>query len=49
MSNKKVFTVTEVGYFEPGSYSPSNKLEAGEVGYIAASIKAYQILELEIL
>ena len=40
MSNKKVFTVTEVGYFEPGSYSPSNKLEAGEVGYIAASIKS---------
>ena len=40
MSNKKAFTVTEVGYFEPGSYSPSNKLEAGEVGYIAASIKS---------
>lgn len=40
MSNKKAFTVTEVGYFEPGSYSPSDKLEAGEVGYIAASIKS---------
>ena len=40
MSNNKSFTVTEVGYFEPGSYSPSNKLEAGEVGYIAASIKS---------
>ena len=40
MSNNKAFTVTEVGYFEPGSYSPSNKLEAGEVGYIAASIKS---------
>lgn len=40
MSNGKTFTVTEVGYFEPGSYSPSDKLEAGEVGYIAASIKS---------
>ena len=40
MSNNKSFTVTEVGYFEPGSYSPSDKLEAGEVGYIAASIKS---------
>ena len=40
MSNKKTFTVTEVGYFEPGSYAPSDKLEAGEVGYIAASIKS---------
>ena len=39
MSSNKVFTVTEVGYFEPGSYVSSNKLEAGEVGYIAASIK----------
>ena len=40
MSNNKTFTVTEVGYFEPGTYSPSGKLEAGEVGYIAASIKS---------
>ncbi len=40
MSNKKTFTVTEVGYFEPGSYSPSDRLQAGEVGYIAASIKS---------
>lgn len=39
MAAKKVFTVTEVGYFEPGSYMPSDKLEAGDVGYIAASIK----------
>ena len=29
-----------MGYFEPGTYSPSDKLEAGEVGYIAASIKS---------
>ena len=40
MANKKSFTVTEVGYFEPGTYAPSDKLEAGEVGYIAASIKS---------
>ena len=40
MSNKKSFTVTEVGYFEPGSYNPCDKLQAGEVGYIAASIKS---------
>lgn len=39
MASKKVFTVMEVGYFEPGQYIPSDKLEAGEVGYIAASIK----------
>ena len=40
MSNKKSFTVAEVGYFEPGSYASSEKLEAGEVGYICASIKS---------
>ena len=40
MSNKKTFTVTEVGYFEPGTYSSSDKIEAGEVGYICASIKS---------
>ena len=40
MSNKKAFIVTEVGYFEPGSYAPCEKLQAGEVGYIAASIKS---------
>ena len=39
MAAKKTFTVTEVGHFEPGRYEPSDKLEAGEVGYIAASIK----------
>ena len=40
MSSKKVFSVTEVGYFEPGTYVPTNQLEAGDVGYIAASIKS---------
>lgn len=39
MATNKVFTVTEVGYFEPGEYLPTNELKAGEVGYIAASIK----------
>ena len=42
MSSNKTFTVTEVGYFEPGSYQPGEELVAGEVGYIAASIKSLQ-------
>jgi len=39
MAANKVFTVTEVGYFVPGSYMPTQEIKAGEVGYIAASIK----------
>ena len=39
MATMTQFTVTEVGYFVPGSYMPTERLEAGEVGYIAASIK----------
>ena len=39
MAAKKEFTVTEVGYFEPGTYVPAQEIKAGEVGYIAASIK----------
>ena len=39
MAANRVFTVSEVGYFVPGSYMPTNELKAGEVGYIAASIK----------
>ena len=42
MSSGKTFTVTELGYFEPGTYKPGEKLSAGEVGYIAASIKSLQ-------
>ena len=42
MSSGKIFTITEVGYFEPGKYAPSNELKAGEVGYIVASIKSLQ-------
>ena len=40
MAANKTFTVTEVGHFVPGSYAPCEELEAGEVGYIAASIKS---------
>ena len=40
MSSNKTFVVTEVGYFEPGRYAVTNELSAGEVGYIAASIKS---------
>jgi len=39
MYTQKDFVVTEVGYFRPGSLSPCNELKAGDVGYIAASIK----------
>lgn len=39
MATNKKFIVTEVGYFEPGTYQEADKLEAGEVGYIAASVK----------
>jgi len=39
MAGNKSFVVTEVGHFEPGAYEPCNELQAGEVGYIAASIK----------
>ncbi len=40
MATNKTFVVTEVGHFEPGSYEQCEMLEAGEVGYIAASIKS---------
>lgn len=40
MSSGKTFTITEVGYFEPGKYEETQELRAGEVGYIAASIKS---------
>ena len=39
MQANKIFSVTEVGYFAPGTYMPAKELKAGEVGYIAASIK----------
>ena len=40
MATGKTFTVVEVGYFAPGSYMPVQEIKAGEVGYIAASIKS---------
>ena len=40
MATNKIYTVTEVGYFAPGAYIPAQEIKAGEVGYIAASIKS---------
>ena len=42
MATNKVFTVSEVGYFVPGNYMSAKEIKAGEVGYIAASIKSLQ-------
>ena len=39
MNTGKTFTVTEAGYLEPDGTFDSGSLKAGEVGYIAASIK----------
>ena len=39
MYTGKEFTVMEVGYFRPGQYAQCDALLAGDVGYIAASIK----------
>ncbi len=39
MANGREFEVTEVGSLLPGRYAPSDELRAGEVGYVAASIK----------
>ena len=39
MATNKSFIVTEVGYFGAGQYIESKELKAGEVGYIAASVK----------
>ena len=39
MAANKEFVVAEVGYFLPGNYMPTQEINAGEVGYIAASIK----------
>lgn len=46
MATGKVFTVSEVGYFGAGSYIPTDRLEAGEVGYIAASVKTVSDLNV---
>ncbi|MGJ4849405.1 translation elongation factor 4 [Bacillota bacterium Meth-B3] len=39
MASGREFDVTEVGAFIPGGYLPTNTLLAGDVGYVAASIK----------
>jgi GTP-binding protein LepA len=39
MATGKSFEVTEVGYLVPQGPLPTNELKAGEVGYVAASIK----------
>ena len=39
MATNKKFVVTELGYMAPGTTVPADKLTAGEVGYIAASVK----------
>ena len=46
MAANKSFTVTEVGYFTPGNYMPTEELLAGDVGYIAASIKSLSDLHV---
>ena len=46
MATGKIFTVTEVGYFGAGEYIPTDRLEAGEVGYIAASVKTVSDLHV---
>ncbi len=46
MATGKKFVVTEIGYLEPGRYAPSENLKAGEVGYIAASIKTVSDLHV---
>ena len=39
MATNKPYIVSEVGYFGAGTYIPTKELKAGEVGYVAASIK----------
>lgn len=46
MATNKKFVVTEVGYLEPGTYSPAEQLTAGEVGYIVASVKTISDLHV---
>ncbi len=39
MHTGKEYTVVEIGIFHPGEFVPTERLMAGEVGYICASIK----------
>ena len=40
MHTGKEYTVVEIGIFHPGEFIPTERLMAGEVGYICASIKS---------
>ena len=40
MATGTTYAIAEVGYFAPGQYLPTKEIKAGEVGYIAASIKS---------
>ncbi|MBQ8827636.1 MAG: translation elongation factor 4 [Clostridia bacterium] len=42
MSTNAEYVITELGWLKPGAFAPADKLYAGEVGYIAASIKEIQ-------
>ena len=42
MATDAVFDVVEVGYLHPNGMLPASKISAGEVGFIAASIKNVQ-------
>ena len=46
MANGETFVVTECGISKATSLEPTGKLSAGEVGYIAASIKSIQDVEV---
>ena len=46
MATNKKFVISELGYLEPGRYAPAEKLEAGDVGYIVASIKTVSDLNV---
>ena len=39
MHTGKDFSITELGYFRPGGFTPCQELLAGDVGYIVANIK----------
>ncbi len=42
MATEKEFEIVELGYLKPDGFIPAESLSAGEVGYIAASIKTVQ-------
>ena len=42
MAANKTFTVTEVGYFLPGSYMPTERIQAGEVRIYCSKYKKFK-------